>query len=766
VSKPAADTGQATAPALLVEGETCWRLAHAERAAVLIDAADFFGALRSSLLAAERSIFILGWELHSRTCLRGDSEPADGAPLELGKLLKWLLRRKRNLEIRILLWDHSVFYAVNRELFPRWIFGWRKSRRVDVELDSHLPLAASHHEKVIVVDDKVAYCGGIDLTLRRWDTREHRPVEPRRCDPNNKPYVPVHDVQMVVDGEAAEALAQRARERWKHATGNAVDAMPARGDRWPSGVEPDFERVEVGVIRTLPALDEHDADVREVERSTVAAIGRAEKLIYIENQYITSKAAAEALLARLRANRALEVIILTSREQGGWLEAGAMGVGRQQFMALFDEPNLRRRIHFLYPFARGAPGDDEYEAANKTEDGTFSIKVHAKVLIVDDTFLRIGSSNLNNRSMGFDTECDLGVEASTAEHRDAVGGVRNRLIAEHWGVAPAAVETALAAGQPVLEALGAVAETRSASGADVGTGRATGAEAQRRWRTRFAGALRGAKRERAVIRRGVAPLVREDPVEGGVVQLLGDPERIVTAERFVQEVVGLQRGRPRLKWGLTLAAAVALALGAALLVNYLPSEAAGFTERVSAGIAALRASPWRVPLVLAAFVLGSVVSFPILVLIGATVVALGPVLGFICAAVGSMLAASATFAIGRAIGRRPLRRWLGRRAQLLERQLEGRGIVTVALIRKVPIAPFTIVNMLIGASGLPFREFIAGTAIGMLPGIAVFALVGDLAVEVWQNPTPLNITLIGAAVVLWIGVVLGLQRLMNRYAKR
>jgi uncharacterized membrane protein YdjX (TVP38/TMEM64 family) len=187
---------------------------------------------------------------------------------------------------------------------------------------------------------------------------------------------------------------------------------------------------------------------------------------------------------------------------------------------------------------------------------------------------------------------------------------------------------------------------------------------------------------------------------------------------------------------------------------------------VSASISALRANPWRVPLVLAAFVLGSVVSFPILALIGATVVALGPLPGFVCAAVGSMLAASATFAIGRAIGRRPLRRWLGRRAQLLERQLEGRGIVTVALIRKVPIAPFTIVNMLIGASGLPFREFIAGTAIGMLPGIAIFALVGDRAVEVWRNPTPLNVTLIAAAVVLWIGVVLGLQRLMNRYAKR
>jgi uncharacterized membrane protein YdjX (TVP38/TMEM64 family) len=187
---------------------------------------------------------------------------------------------------------------------------------------------------------------------------------------------------------------------------------------------------------------------------------------------------------------------------------------------------------------------------------------------------------------------------------------------------------------------------------------------------------------------------------------------------------------------------------------------------VSSGIASLRDSPWRVPLVLLIFVMGSIVSFPILVMIGATVLALGPLLGFVCAAAGSMLAATATFQIGRLIGRRPLRRWLGHKAQVLERQLEGRGIVTVALIRKVPIAPFTIVNMLIGASGLSYREFIAGTAIGMLPGIAAFALVGDRAMDVWRNPTPLNVTLVAVAIAAWIGVVLGVQHLMNRYAKK
>lgn len=222
--------------------------------------------------------------------------------------------------------------------------------------------------------------------------------------------------------------------------------------------------------------------------------------------------------------------------------------------------------------------------------------------------------------------------------------------------------------------------------------------------------------------------------------------------------------RRRLVFALVVAAAVTAAV--ILLVKNLPFDGGSFTERVSAAIASLRGNPWRVPLVLLIFVIGSTVSFPILVMIAATVIALGPVLGFICAAVGSLLAATATFEIGRLIGRRHLRRWLGRRADALERRLEGHAVVAVALIRKVPIAPFTIVNMLVGASGVSYRDFIAGTAIGMVPGIAAFALVGGRAVDVWRNPTPSNVMLAAAAVAVWVGVVLGVQHLMNRHGKK
>ena len=134
----------------------------------------------------------------------------------------------------------------------------------------------------------------------------------------------------------------------------------------------------------------------------------------------------------------------TTREPGGWLESETMGIGRQRFMAAFDDPSLADRMQFVAPLAHSSgPTDDE--SSKIVVDGTLSIHVHAKVLVVDDRFLRIGSSNLNNRSMGYDTECDLAIEAESAAQRDSIASVRNRLIAEHWGSDEESVRAAIAA---------------------------------------------------------------------------------------------------------------------------------------------------------------------------------------------------------------------------------------------------------------------------------------------------------------------------------
>lgn len=732
-------------PRLLAEGDTCWRLAPAGRAAVLVDAADYFAALRATLLAAERSIVILGWEIHSRVRLEGHTRPTDGAPIELGRLLRWLLKHRPQLELRILLWNHPVFYSIQRELFPRYILGRRRLDRVEILLDDHLPLGASHHEKLVVVDDAVAFCGGIDLTVRRWDTSAHHPDEPRRRYRSRKPYMAVHDVQMIVDGAAAAAIGTRARERWRHAGGADYPEIAARGDAWPRHVTPDFENVEVGVIRTLAALEDHPEDIREVEQCTVAAISRAERLIYIENQYVTSKTACDALVARMRENPRLQAIVVTSREPGGWLEARTMGVGRQQFMAAFDAPDLIERIRFVAPVVRRSPRRTSGTAEMS------SVHVHAKVLVVDDTFLRIGSSNLNNRSMGFDTECDLGIEGATPQQRETIAAVRNRLVAEHWGVDAAAVARAVAAERCIAEALDALPHREVHSTAH---GRRRPAVTPRR------------RAQRAPALHRVVPIEREAPESGSaLVVQLGDPERTVSAEELMAQTVGIRDTRPLLRVVAGIAA-VAIVAALAIWLHRSGWLDMNLGSRLVAGIEALGKSPWGIPLVIAAFVIGSLVAVPILAMIGATVFALGPVLGFICSAVGVMLAASATFATGRLIGRNPLRRLLGRRFDEIERRFTDRGVVAVAVIRKVPFAPFTVVNMLIGAFGIAYFDFLVGTALGMLPGIAAFAFVSDRALEAWREPTVANIALIGTALLVWLAIVFGVQRVLNRHSRR
>ena len=122
-------------------------------------------------------------------------------------------------------------------------------------------------------------------------------------------------------------------------------------------------------------------------------------------------------------------------------------------------------------------------------------------------------------------------------------------------------------------------------------------------------------------------------------------------------------------------------------------------------------------LAIAAFVVGGLVVFPVVVLIAATAAALGPWLGFVSAATGVLLSSLVLFGIGRVLGHVRLQRLLGRRALRVQSRIVGKGVVAVAMIRMVPIAPFSIVNVVAGASKLRLRDFMIGTALGMAPGI-------------------------------------------------
>src|SRR6266700_4891174 len=273
---PAPECGLAKmSAAILSPGRNVWRIERASRATVLIDGAAIFGGVRDAFLRARRSIFIVGWDIDSRTRLVGTNPNPDGGfQAHLVDLLTDLVLVRPELQVYLLLWDFSLFYANERELFPRLSLQWSTPPNITLCLDDAVPFGSSQHQKLIVVDDALAFSGGLDLTLRRWDTCEHRPDNPHRVDASGVPYPPFHDVQIMVDGPAAQALAQLARRRWCRANQSEPPLEPF-GDPWPSRIAPHFKNVEIGISRTEPPF-EGDQEVREVEALYFDAIRQAQ----------------------------------------------------------------------------------------------------------------------------------------------------------------------------------------------------------------------------------------------------------------------------------------------------------------------------------------------------------------------------------------------------------------------------------------------------------------------------------------------------------
>ncbi|MGC9269597.1 phospholipase D-like domain-containing protein [Acidiphilium sp.] len=419
---------------VLVEGATIWRRAHAERMAVIIDGSAYFRALKEAILAARHSVLMIGWDFHTGIALERDGDATSGVPNTLGDFLVHVVRRNPALQIHVLRWDLAFMKMPMRGTTPLILLNWLTSRRIHFRLDSNHPTGGCHHQKIVVIDDRLAFCGGIDTTVGRWDTGDHVDDDPRRDEPDGKRHGPWHDVTTAVDGAAARALGDLARVRWHNATGHRLQPPPPSADPiWPCSLAPQMRDVMVGIARTWPKTAEMP-ETREIEALYLAAIASARHSIYIESQYFAAPRIASAIGARLAEADGPDIIIINPKRADGWLEEEAMGSARALLLGDISSLDHARRLRFATPVT----------------EGDADIYVHAKVLIIDDTLLRIGSSNINNRSMGIDTECDLAVEVPRGgverpDLRAAILDVRDTLLAEHLGTSVATIRSAIAA---------------------------------------------------------------------------------------------------------------------------------------------------------------------------------------------------------------------------------------------------------------------------------------------------------------------------------
>ena len=675
-------------------GRNCWRVTGAGRIAFLVDGEAYFSALADALEQASASVYLIGWDIDSRVRLRRPAGSEAGEPL--GTFLDRLARNRPALRIHLLEWDFAVLYAFERELLPTLSLGWQTHPRVRFELDACHPLGASHHQKLAVIDDRLAFVGGFDLACNRWDTSEHAPEEPRRRD-NGVAYSPFHDVQMMVDGRAAAALAELARRRWQRATGERrTPSAPAGGDPWPQAVQPDLRGTPVAILRTEAQFEEQPA-VTEIRQFYLDAIAAARQSIYIENQYLTAHDIGNALAAALKRREGPEVVIVLPHSCSGWLEQETMGALRAHLIRQLRGADVHNRLRLYFPRRQGL------------ED---NINVHSKVLVIDDRILRIGSSNLNNRSLGFDSECDLAIDAmGRKEVGRAIRSFRDRLLGEHLGVAEDAVAEAIAARGSLIEGIEALLGNV----------------------------------------RTLADLPQENPDGWGRFlsqSQLVDPERPIDQQRM-RELLSLDltptphRLRLLRGAGFLLLLLICLGLAAAWrwtdLGNWLDRE------RLLAVGEAIRSSSFTVPLVLGIFLVGSLTMIPVTLMIFATALSFGPVGGFLLALTGSLGGGLAGFSLGRLLGRETLRRLGGSQVNRLSHRLARRGWLTMALLRVVPIAPFTIVNLMAGATRISLADFLLGTVAGMGPGILALSLFSGGMENALRHPGAVGVALALAA---------------------
>jgi phosphatidylserine/phosphatidylglycerophosphate/cardiolipin synthase-like enzyme len=395
----------------------------ARRARFVIDGEEYFAAAFAAMRGARRTISLLGWDLDLRVRER------PGAETTLRDFLEALVAERPELRVRLLIWDMADALALMRPILPPTWLDWVTHDRLTIKADAAHPTGSAHHQKVLVVDDAVAFSGGMDIAGNRWDTRAHVAGDPRRRDPDGTPYEPRHDLMLMVDGDAAARLGALFRERWHLATGEALDPAEPPGphhDPWPAGIAPDLRDVPVGLARTRPSW-EGVRRAQEVETLFLDSIAAARRCIYIENQYFASRRIAEAVAARLREPDGPEVVIVTSLWGPSWIEHHTMNALRDAL------------IHAL----RAEDRHDRFRVYGAVTEGE-GITVHAKVMVVDDRIVRIGSANINDRSLGVDTECDAVVEAVPGEPgaEDAARAIldlRDDLVAEHLGVARARV---------------------------------------------------------------------------------------------------------------------------------------------------------------------------------------------------------------------------------------------------------------------------------------------------------------------------------------
>jgi phosphatidylserine/phosphatidylglycerophosphate/cardiolipin synthase-like enzyme len=415
---------------------------------LLVHGGEYFPRLLSAIRTLEPDDWV------HFTDWRGDpDERLDGPGTEIARVLA--AAAAKDVHVRGLVWRSHVDQAHFSEQENLHLVETVNEAGGEVLLDERVRRAGSHHQKLFVIrhpdrpDEDVAFVGGIDLCHGRRDDERHQGDEQTiELDPRYGPRPPWHDVQLEVHGPAVADLAWTFRERWEDPTPldhrNPWRARLARLSHEPRQPDPmpsmpadpsPAGHHAVQVLRTYPAKRPAHPFAPEGERSIarayLKAFARARRLVYVEDQYLWSGAAAGFLADRLRAEPGLHLVAVVPRypDRSGRFSGPPYRIGQQRAIEKLRQAGGERVVIFDLEAASGWP-----------------IYVHSKVCVIDDVWMIVGSDNLNIRSWTNDSELSCAVldrDLDDREPADPAGSgdgaralaraTRLRLWREHLG---------------------------------------------------------------------------------------------------------------------------------------------------------------------------------------------------------------------------------------------------------------------------------------------------------------------------------------------
>lgn len=389
---------------ILAPGRNCWGAISSDRAKVLIGPADYFSALNSALACARRSILIIGRDFDAGIRL------APAAVEDLGQMLRRLVEERPGLHVHILASSLATLPPSRTANALLAGSGWQNHSRIGMRLETRHLLYGARHQKIVVIDDRVAFVGGVDLAA-------------------GMSCCPMHDTQLVFDGRAAAAAGDLVRERWLAATEEELVPPASAPPIWPVGLVPDFMSERIAIARTAPRL-RRMPPAREGAALVRDAIAAARRHVYIEAQHLTARYMHRAIRRSLRQRNGPEIVVILGRSANGLIERMATGRNSERMVRNLARADRHGRFRAYTPVVPGPEGPPVPHTCSR-------------LIIVDEDFIHVGASNPNNRSLGVDIECDVAIEASNDQARERIARIRTGLLAEHLGASQRAVASAM-----------------------------------------------------------------------------------------------------------------------------------------------------------------------------------------------------------------------------------------------------------------------------------------------------------------------------------